>query len=120
MAETYCNIIQNAGFEPGVYASLNWWRNYLNDAKFNSWDRWVAQYYSECTYEGTYSMWQYSSEGRVDGIRGNVDVNWYFKSRYSVGWYLKDGIWYYRLANGTNRTGWLSIKGETLLARSLS
>lgn len=113
MAETYCNIIQNAGFEPGVYASLNWWRNYLNDAKFNSWDRWVAQYYSECTYEGTYSMWQYSSVGRVDGIRGNVDVNWYFKSRYSVGWYLKDGSWYYRLADGTNRTGWLSIKGET-------
>ena len=82
MAETYCNIIQNAGYEPGVYASLNWWRNYLNDAKFNFWDRWVAQYYSECTYEGTYSMWQYSSEGRVDGIRGNVDVNWHYGTRH--------------------------------------
>lgn len=113
MAETYCNIIQNAGYEPGVYASLNWWRNYLNDSKFNSWDRWVAQYYSECTYEGSYSMWQYSSSGRVDGIRGNVDVNWYFGERYPAGWYFKDGSWYYRMTNGLNRTGWLTVRGET-------
>lgn len=75
VASTFCNKIQQAGYTPGVYASLSWWRSYLSDPVFNNWSRWVAQYYSSCTYEGSYSAWQYTSSGRVDGIVGR-SPNW--------------------------------------------
>ena len=39
----------------------------------------MAQYNSECTYSGEYQAWQYSSEGKVNGIAGNVDMNWFYK-----------------------------------------
>ena len=31
------------------------------------------------TYKGDFVMWQYTDRGRVDGINGVVDMNWYFK-----------------------------------------
>lgn len=112
MAKAYCSVIESAGYQPGVYASLNWWRTYLTDGSFNSWDRWVAQYYTECTYQGSYSFWQYSSAGSVDGISGNVDMNYCYASFKNLGWYKENGTWYYGQFDGTNRTGWLSYKGS--------
>lgn len=76
IAQTFCSTIQNAGYAVGVYANLNWWNNYLTDGRFNQWHRWVAQYNIECNYTGTYAMWQYSSNGYVDGISGWVDMNY--------------------------------------------
>ncbi|MDU1411222.1 MAG: glycoside hydrolase family 25 protein [Clostridium sp.] len=76
MAQNFCNIIKSSGYVPGVYANTNWWNNKLTDGRFNSWQKWVAQYASRCTYSGDYGMWQYASDGRVNGINGNVDVNY--------------------------------------------
>lgn len=75
IAETFCNIVSNAGYEVGIYANTNWFTNKLTDSRFNQWTRWVAQYNTECTYTGSYTMWQCSSKGKVDGISGNVDLN---------------------------------------------
>ena len=76
IAQTFCSTIQNAGYAVGVYANLNWWNNYLTDARFEQWYRWVAQYNIECDYTGIYAMWQYSSNEYVDGISGRVDMNY--------------------------------------------
>ena len=76
IATTFCEKIKAAGFYPGVYANKNWFTNYLTDPRFNNYDKWVAQYSDTCTYEGTYTMWQYSSKGTVPGISGNVDMNY--------------------------------------------
>lgn len=80
IASTFCNIIQNTGYEVGIYANRNWWENYLTDSVFNnnSWHKWVAQYNSSCTYKGSYTMWQYTSSGSVNGISGNVDMNYWY------------------------------------------
>lgn len=76
MAETFCTKVQDAGYDPGVYASLNWWNNYLVSPKFNQWERWVAQYNNSCAYAGTYSVWQASSRMPLAGISSEtVDVN---------------------------------------------
>lgn len=76
IADVFCNAIQNAGYAVGVYANLNWWNNYLTDARFSKWHRWVAQYNTTCKYEGEYAIWQYSSSGSVPGISGKVDMNY--------------------------------------------
>lgn len=37
---------------------------------------WVAEYNKTCKYDDAYSMWQYTSKGRVPGIDGNVDISY--------------------------------------------
>lgn len=75
----FAKMLTNAGYKVGVYANLNWFENYLEAKEFNSnISVWVAQYYKECEYEGKYDIWQYSSSGKVDGISGNVDMNYLY------------------------------------------
>ncbi len=73
---TFCSRIKAGGFTAGIYSSTSWYRNFLDDSSLRQWDTWVAQWWDHCTYEGSYSLWQYSSEGSVPGIEGNVDMNY--------------------------------------------
>lgn len=86
IAKTYVTTIQNAGYNCGVYANLNWFTNYLTDPYFDSVMKWVAQYNTECTYMKPYSMWQGTSSGYVDGIAGRVDIDVTFDSSRKLGW----------------------------------
>ncbi len=79
IAEAFCNEIIKAGYKVGIYANLYWLNNKLTDARFDQWEKWVAQYYKECQYEKPYVGWQYSSTGRVDGVIGNCDMNFFYK-----------------------------------------
>lgn len=87
MARTFCDIVQEAGYNVGIYANKNWWDNRLTDSTFsnNSWYKWVAQYNSTCTYTGSYTMWQATSLGTVNGISGNVDINFWFGNAPNTG-----------------------------------
>ena len=75
----FAKYVKNEGYEAGVYANVNWLKNELNP---NDFDKdisvWVAQYYKECQYTGKYDIWQYASDGKVDGISGNVDMNYFY------------------------------------------
>ena len=75
IAEAFCDTIEAAGYEVAIYANTDWFTNYLTDSRFDQWDKWVAQYNTTCTYTGRYTMWQCSSQGKIDGITGNVDLN---------------------------------------------
>lgn len=75
LASTFAGALEEKGYEVGMYANLNWWRKFLTDPAFDQWERWVAQYNHECSYTGSYSMWQCTSSGSVDGIAGRVDLN---------------------------------------------
>ena len=75
---TYCNTIEKAGFDVGIYASLSWLNNKIDASVQDKWPVWVAQYYKECQYKGDYKIWQYASDGKVDGISGKVDMNYYY------------------------------------------
>lgn len=71
-AITYCNEIRNAGYTPGVYASLSWWQSNLG--AIDDVSIWCARWQSdspgmEC------DIWQYTSDGSVPGITGRVDMN---------------------------------------------
>lgn len=77
-AKAFCDLIQEAGYEVGIYANTNWWTNYLTSAEYEKWDRWVARYAQQTGYGKHYSMWQYTSTGSVKGISGNVDMNYWY------------------------------------------
>ena len=75
IVEAFCKTIQNAGRKAGVYASKSWYNDQLNVSKLDKYCIWVAQYNTTCTYNGRYSIWQYTETGKVPGIPGNVDLN---------------------------------------------
>lgn len=75
----FCKVIEDGGYKAGIYSSAGWYRTYLKDV--TEYTRWVA------VYNGTFTppsdiknldMWQYSSTGHVDGISGNVDMNYLY------------------------------------------
>lgn len=80
IAKAFCDKIQSAGYEVGIYANTNWWTNKLTDPAFDNptWYKWVAQYNTSCTYTGKYTMWQYTGSGNVNGIDGGADMNYWY------------------------------------------
>ena len=75
-AEAFCNEIQRAGYDAGIYASKNFLENQIDGASLGrKYNIWLAHYNNSTQYAGSYYMWQYSSKGRVRGISGNVDCN---------------------------------------------
>ena len=75
IAKIYCEIIENAGYTYGTYANKNWFDNYLADEWYDTKIKWLAQYNDTVTYEGSYDIWQYTSKGAIDGLRGQFDFN---------------------------------------------
>lgn len=79
IANTFCSTIAGYGYTPMVYACKSFLNSNMNASQI-SYDVWVAQYNSKCTYTGKYTMWQYTSSGKVSGITGNVDCNICYKN----------------------------------------
>lgn len=79
MANEWCRIIKNAGYKAGVYANLNWFKNYLNPYEISSEFNyiWLALWNNDenPNVEFPVDFWQYSSEGKLDGIQNFVDLN---------------------------------------------
>lgn len=77
VAQAFLDEIKKMGGTGGVYANLNWWNNYLKKTREGSFALWVAQYNDTLDYKPTsdVGMWQYSSKGKVNGIKGNVDMD---------------------------------------------
>ncbi len=114
VANAFCSTIKAAGYYPIVYSSKSWFAERI-DTKAINYDLWVAQYNSLCTYD-RYDMWQASSKGKVNGIIGNVDINYLYKDYFSLiahtGWVLNDGYYYY-YKNHQAYTGMHNIDGIT-------
>lgn len=75
VCEAFCETIESAGYDAGVYASRNWYRNNLDVSRLEDYVIWLAEYKATPEYEGKYQMWQYTSSGSIDGIDGRVDLN---------------------------------------------
>lgn len=75
VVNAFCQTVQSAGYKPGIYASKAWYEGKLNMGSLGGYKIWLAQYSAAPTYAGKYDMWQYSSKGTINGIKGNVDLN---------------------------------------------
>lgn len=72
VCEAFCNVIEKAGYQSGVYASYNYLKNKIApiDKKYYVW---LAQY-PKATYSGRYEMHQYSSTQKIAGF-GKIDAD---------------------------------------------
>lgn len=69
----YCNEIEKNGYYVGIYASLNTLNGILNSNELDPYDKWVAEWNSNLTYDKKCGMWQNSSYEEIPGIRNRVD-----------------------------------------------
>lgn len=61
---------------PIIYTGYKFKVDYLGAPEFDRYPLWIAHYYEkQLKYKGPWLMWQYTDCGRVDGIKGTVDLN---------------------------------------------
>lgn len=74
VAKAFCNRIWSSGYSTIIYgnsADLSLY-NLSDLAKYGFW---YAEYGSHPTMDLNFVLWQYTDEGTVDGIEGNVDID---------------------------------------------
>ena len=77
-AQIFCAEIEKAGNSPMVYFNPDLGRNFLYLEELTDYPFWLALYDRDFRYDYKITMWQYTCEGTVPGIEGNVDINLYF------------------------------------------
>jgi len=75
----FCERLTKLGYLAGVYANKDWLENRINDPRLAQYPIWLAQWNDVVTYKGKYGMWQYTSDGKVNGISGRVDMNYCYE-----------------------------------------
>lgn len=80
MARAFLNAIEAAGYYGLLYTNADYLRNYYDADIPKRYDVWLATYKANAKVEDKPAqaggMWQYSSTGKIDGIEGNVDLNY--------------------------------------------
>lgn len=85
ICKAFCNRIEEAGYWAGIYANKHWSTNLIDGKELGKrYTYWVAQYNTKCTYDGNYDIRQNSSSGKVNGINGNVDMNYMYRDLISA------------------------------------
>lgn len=75
----FCETVERAGYYVCIYANKYWLENYIDDDCKEKYDTWLAQWSEKATYGGSYGLWQYSSQGGIDGISGRCDLDESYK-----------------------------------------
>ena len=73
--KAFCETIEKSGYDAMVYCNMTWQAFKLDLEELEEYPIWYADYeeYPQTPYH--FEIWQYSNEGTVDGIQGNVDLN---------------------------------------------
>lgn len=81
----FCDYLEKSDYYVSIYASdVSGFRDRLDLNKLTAYDKWVARYGVSPSYCEIYGMYQYSSTGEVNGITGNVDMNYAYKDYPSI------------------------------------
>lgn len=73
----FCDYVKSQGYKAGVYANIDYYKNWYSKDVINKYLFWLADYTGEPDYPCL--VHQYSSSGKVNGINGKVDMNHYYE-----------------------------------------
>lgn len=72
----FCEYVKSQGYKTGIYCNNDYYNNYYYVDTLTQYPLWLADYTGapdqECLYQ------QYSESGRIRGIDGNVDLDYYY------------------------------------------
>lgn len=94
LADAFLTVLEQAGYFAGLYCSTSYLQQYLTDSIRSRYAIWVAQYYTSCTYDGDYGIWQYNVAGNAEydiigqksipGIVGECDMDYCYTDYPSI------------------------------------
>lgn len=92
--QAFCSRLKTKGYKVGVYFNQNYLYNFVNWNTLQKWPLWLAKWVN---YSGTHASgftvdvnqvatkwgpadcWQFSDSGKIKGITGNTDINYWYK-----------------------------------------
>ena len=79
LARNWCSVMENNGYEAGVYTFLNWWNDYLDRYELidEGYSVWLAQIDGDMSNIDA-DIHQYTFTEQVDGISGNSDCSYIY------------------------------------------
>ena len=76
--KAFLETVEAAGRRPMLYFNRRQAQYHMDISFLKEYDFWLAAYTDRMDFPYKISMWQYTHEGSVPGIEGNVDINVYF------------------------------------------
>ncbi|MCM1126009.1 MAG: glycoside hydrolase family 25 protein [Lachnospiraceae bacterium] len=74
-AIAFLETVKDAGYTPMIYGNLKTFMLMLDLEQMEGYDKWFAYYNTPVYFPYEFTIWQYSSKGSIDGIKGDVDMN---------------------------------------------
>ncbi len=71
----FCDRIEEAGYVPMIYGNLKTFMLMVDLEQLEKYEKWFAYYQTPLYFPYEFSIWQYSSTGKVSGIGTDVDMN---------------------------------------------
>lgn len=86
IAKAFLEAVESQGYYAMLYATKSMVENHLNMSELAPYDFWLAHVAdndgnprTSTNYTGPYGIWQYSWVGKVDGINGDVDLDYAYQ-----------------------------------------
>lgn len=80
IARAFCEEMEKAGYYVGIYSMKSALEAYFDDDVKKAYTVWLAHVdVDKSSYKGNYDMWQYSWNGKINGISGDVDCDYCYK-----------------------------------------
>lgn len=74
--KAFCETVRSLGHTPGVYSNIDYYKNWYDKELLDSYIFWLADYMGKPDYSCEYH--QYTNNGTVPGINGEVDLDYYY------------------------------------------
>ena len=78
----FCEKVRELGFFAGVYTNLDYYKNWYSKEVLDKYFVWLADYKGGPDYKCF--IQQYTSTGKVPGIKGNVDLDYHYESEFKM------------------------------------
>lgn len=75
IATTFLNKIKNAGYIPMVYGNKEWLIKEVDMTGLQQYDVWLSQEEEAPDYPYQFAMWQYTTNGVLNGVPGDVGLD---------------------------------------------
>lgn len=90
---TFCTMLSEAGYYPGIYGNPDWFNNYINFSDIKGYPIWIAHYNVKkpSWTKSDYGIWQYGYDtisgisNKADADRGYVDYPALIKALHKNG-----------------------------------
>jgi len=119
VVNAFCQVIEEAGYMPIVYSDYSKFTTEM-DTNQIPYDIWLARYGGSNSYPNR-TMWQSTDKGVINGISGNVCLEFAFKDYAgslsaaegtTPGQWMQEGAAWYYVNEGAVLSGWVKYDGN--------